>query len=121
MKGYNQSDEVIFFGIRLRMTHSLGMLKLFPFYIYKVSGNSMLSAFYPDQKIIGLHWYINLKINDVVIAKIEKREVIKRITKIENQKVWLEGDNKKESTDSRTFGWIPKENIIAKVIMKLGL
>jgi type IV secretory pathway protease TraF len=80
----------------------------------------MLPTFKPDQIIIGLHWYMNLKINDVIIAKIEKREIIKRIIKIENQKVWLEGDNEKESTDSRTFGWISKEAIVAKVITKLG-
>jgi len=41
---------------------------------------------------------------------------IKRISWIEKNKVWVVGDNKKESVDSRTFGFINRENIIGKVI-----
>lgn len=59
-------------------------------------------------------------IDDVVIIKKfsvkEKDYVVKRITNIKNEKYYVMGDNKEESTDSRDFGWIEKKDIIGKVI-----
>lgn len=96
------------------------ILKILPFFIYKVSGNSMMPEYIPDQKVLGVHWFVNLKKGDVVIAQIENREIIKRIVQIKNNKIWIEGDNKKESRDSRTFGWVDKSKVIAKVGTKLS-
>lgn len=46
----------------------------------------------------------------------DKKILIKRITKIENGRLYVMGDNKSESMDSRHFGWIGKDAIIGKVI-----
>lgn len=43
----------------------------------------------------------------------------KRITKILDNKFWVEGDNKKLSYDSRKFGYINKKSILGKVICKI--
>lgn len=59
------------------------------------------------------------KAGDIVVIKRE-RCIIKRISKIKGEKIFVEGDNKKESTDSRSFGWIDRKNIIGKVIFKLS-
>jgi len=64
----------------------------------------------------------NPELNDVVAIKNpaldkEKRYIIKRVVKIKKNKYFVEGDNKKESTDSRSFGWIGRENIIGKIII----
>lgn len=40
--------------------------------------------------------------------------LIKRISKIDNKKFFVVGDNKKFSTDSRVFGWIEKKDIIGE-------
>lgn len=40
----------------------------------------------------------------VVLARLLNKEVVKRIVKIDSGKVWLEGDNSLESTDSREYG-----------------
>lgn len=58
------------------------------------------------------------KTGDIVACRDpdSKKVLIKRITKIENNRYFLEGDNKTESTDSRNFGWLDKETIIGKVI-----
>ncbi len=59
------------------------------------------------------------KIGDIIVLhrKKDKRYIIKRIVKIHNDQYFVEGENKKESTDSRQFGSIGKDNIIGKVIL----
>ena len=58
------------------------------------------------------------KVNEIIILKDPrtKREIIKRVTKIRKNMYFVEGDNKKESTDSRIFGEIPRSAIIGKVL-----
>lgn len=57
------------------------------------------------------------KAGDVIALKNpkNKKHIIKRIQKIQNGKYFVVGDNKKESTDSREFGLISKNEIIGKV------
>lgn len=55
------------------------------------------------------------KIGDIVVLKRQKY-IIKRIAAIKKEQVFVIGDNKKESNDSRHFGWIGKDNILGKVI-----
>lgn len=43
---------------------------------------------------------------NVVIAMVKGREVIKRIAQVENNSVFLAGDNVSASTDSRTYGLV---------------
>ena len=62
------------------------------------------------------------KIGDLVVLKREKY-MIKRITKInpsvDGNKFFVIGDNRKESTDSRKFGWIKRKEIVGKVMFKI--
>lgn len=56
---------------------------------------------------------------DDIIAVFDPRDhkiLIKRITKIEHNRYFVEGDNKKASTDSRKFGMLEKKDIIGKVV-----
>lgn len=56
--------------------------------------------------------------NDVIAVKDprDKKVLIKRIKKVENNSYFVVGDNKLHSTDSRQFGMIVKSDIIGKVI-----
>lgn len=38
--------------------------------------------------------------------------ILKRITAVQDSFLWVEGDNKEKSIDSRHFGWVGKEYII---------
>ena len=58
------------------------------------------------------------KIGDSVILKREKY-IIKRVTKTKDNAFFVMGDNKKQSTDSRKFGWLNKKEIVGKVILKI--
>jgi len=60
--------------------------------------------------------YFKLQNSKVVVVRLENRDVIKRVTAIKNDEIFIEGDNSSASTDSRTFGWINKSNIIGSVI-----
>ncbi len=60
------------------------------------------------------------KIDDVVIVKNPKDTrrsyLVKRIAKIKDTKLYVLGDNRKESIDSRKFGWIHEESIVGKMV-----
>ncbi|OGH42216.1 MAG: nickel-type superoxide dismutase maturation protease [Candidatus Levybacteria bacterium RIFCSPLOWO2_02_FULL_36_8b] len=58
------------------------------------------------------------KAEDIVIIKREKY-IIKRIAKIKKGQIFVLGDNENASTDSRSFGWTDKKEIIGKVIAKI--
>lgn len=67
-------------------------------------------------RVLSLNCFYKLKLNDLVVARVNNRLIIKRITKMNHDKLFLEGDNRSESTDSKQFGWVNKKNIIGKVI-----
>ncbi len=85
----------------------------------KVEGQSMYPFLKSGDKILAVKdWLIGLKIGDIVVAKVNDKVIIKRVTKIINNRYFLVGDNKNKSTDSRTFGLVNKKNILAKIIYK---
>ncbi|MCR4261189.1 MAG: S26 family signal peptidase [Candidatus Colwellbacteria bacterium] len=61
-----------------------------------------------------------IKERDVVLAldPRDRRPILKRVTKVSGEEIFLEGDNADESTDSRAFGLVQKGNIIGKVILE---
>ncbi|MBP9820647.1 S26 family signal peptidase [Candidatus Saccharibacteria bacterium] len=64
------------------------------------------------KKIHHMHIYAN----SIVIANINGKEIIKRVGLVKNGKVFLIGDNKAASTDSRTFGLVPCNVVLGKVV-----
>ena len=60
-----------------------------------------------------------LRVGDVVVARRPDRpdlEIIKRIQAIDgNGAIFLVGDKPSSSTDSRQFGAVPREEIVARV------
>lgn len=95
---------------------------MIPLFKFKIEGNSMYPAFKSGDVVLvnRLSYFLNKpKINDIIILKKEKY-IIKRITKIDGNRFFVEGDNVKESTDSRNFGWVPRKAILGKVIYRLS-
>lgn len=58
-------------------------------------------------------------VNDIIVFKINDRFYIKRIKQKKNNQFIVTGDNKKDSFDSKNFGNISQNQIIAKVIHKI--
>lgn len=76
----------------------------------------MLPTLKEGQDVLVLCWFFKLKVGDIVAIEVHGKKMVKRIHYIRGREVIVIGDNKKESTDSRKFGPIKKEQIIGKVI-----
>jgi len=88
---------------------------------FKIIGHSMEPTILQGQTVlVSLIPYLfsKPKINDIVALRERKsgKVFIKRIVKVDREKYFVSGDNKKDSMDSRRFGWINKEEIVGKVI-----
>ena len=53
---------------------------------------------------------------DVVVVRHESMEIIKRIVKIEENQLFLQGDNSSDSRDSRRFGSVDESEVLGRVI-----
>ena len=85
-------------------------------HLRRVVGSSMLPTL-KDGQLVIVSTFRSPQVGDVVVAILNKREVIKRITAISKDwHVQLLGDNSSASTDSRHHGSIPKRHILGVVI-----
>ena len=91
---------------------------LFP--LIEVEGFSMFPTYKDGEFLHGYRFFRTLKVGDVVVYKLkrngEKRIVIKRISDIKGDTIYLLGDNFDESYDSRNYGYVPKKDIVCKII-----
>ena len=85
--------------------------------IRRVTGNSMLPGLVPGSVVVA--WKRAMHAGDIVIARQAAREVVKRVENIKGDRVYLRGDNSLESSDSREFGPVKKEDILGVVMIKL--
>ncbi len=91
---------------------------------YRVRGRSMEPIAHEGDYIFVrkfFPWEKPLE-NDRIIAldpRDPSRILLKRIVGIQDDKYNIIGDNKKESTDSRTFGLVPRNMIHSKIIVRI--
>ncbi len=91
----------------------------FPLQVFIVQGKSMLPTLEVGRRMLVLkRAFVSLNVGDRVVLSDPRdaRVIVKRITERKKDHYFVMGDNKKESTDSRVFGWVEKEQIIGKVI-----
>ena len=69
----------------------------------------------PGQLVVGICW-LKPRPGRLVIVEVEGRQIVKRLSKTNGSKVYILGDNESFSTDSRRFGWISKNDLLASVI-----
>ncbi len=73
------------------------------------------------QEVITFNWG-KPKVGDMVVIKKDGIEMVKRIQmssdplREASRGTFVQGDNKKESTDSRHFGPVDKSQIVGKVV-----
>lgn len=103
------------------------------FPLAKVCGRSMFPTYKDGGVLLTTRLFKNIKTGKVYVytrtnEEGEKILVVKRLTKIRTYQTspkelktqcFFEGDNPTESYDSRDYGYINAENIIARVLWKI--
>ena len=87
----------------------------------RVSGDSMLPTL-SDGDVVLVARRSSITVGDIVVADHPFKSsviILKRVASIEVGRIELRGDNPGESSDSRSFGKIPKEAIRGKVVCRL--
>ncbi len=86
-----------------------------PIVIRRVEGHSMEPTL-KQGAIIFATPLLSVGKGDVVVAQRDDKDIIKRATKIKDEKYFLEGDNSSHSRDSRRFGLVEKSEVLGRVI-----
>lgn len=89
-------------------------------YIRRIVGSSM-SLTFNEGDIVIFFRFKKYYPGNVIIADVDGREVIKRISYIEGDNVFIVGDNLAASTDSRNYGPIDKTAIKGRLSLCLPL
>ena len=93
-------------------------MALWPLGIYRVAGDSMMPTYRPGDTLLGWRWFSPRR-GDIVVVN-RDRPIIKRVTHVNVEGVFIEGDNPRRSTDSRSFGRVRPGQIEAKILFKIG-
>ena len=86
-----------------------------PLIIRRVVGHSMEPTL-KQGRIVFASPLLSAGNQDVVVAQVEGRDVIKRVSQVSPDHILLVGDNAGHSRDSRVFGEVSKEVILGKVL-----
>jgi nickel-type superoxide dismutase maturation protease len=77
----------------------------------------MLPTLRQGKIVVGWRYARRLKPGQIVIIKHQGREMIKRLQAIEADKLFVVGDNPSASTDSRSFGRVSRQQLVARVLV----
>lgn len=85
--------------------------------MFRVSGHSMLPTLNPGDRIVASsipYFFSKPKIGDIVLFKYRDKIMIKRIKKFDNKKIFVKGDNSRDSLKIEPIG---RNQILGKVII----
>jgi type IV secretory pathway protease TraF len=76
----------------------------------------MLPTLQPESLVLASGLFRSLALEQVVVVEQDGLEKIKRIEKIHGGRIFVVGDNSRQSIDSRSFGWLPFSAVVGRVI-----
>lgn len=79
-----------------------------------VRGPSMIPALAPGEWVL-VRRTSSPRPGAVVLVQRPERLSIKRLVRLEDGRCWVEGDNAEASTDSRTYGAVPRDDVVGEV------
>ncbi len=78
----------------------------------------MEPALKPGELIVGWKWF-RPRVGQIVVARTPERLLIKRIKRVDDAGIWIEGDNGAVSRDSRQFGFISRHELVGRYLITL--
>ncbi len=90
---------------------------------FTVQGHSMLPTLKDGTDVLSFNWaYIGRKpsIGEVIVLNFQGKDLVKRVTKVEGEEIFVEGDNKQDSFDSQDFGTVRASQVVGKVVYGFG-
>ena len=88
---------------------------------FLIAGQSMFPTLKDGDFVLVEYGYYDhnpVRTGDIVLVGHPHRTnyiMVKRIVAVDVSQVWIEGDNSSQSTDSRHFGGVPKQSLLARV------
>ena len=83
-----------------------------------VDGLSMIPALVPGERVL-VRYGASFRTGDIVLIDHGDRIDIKRVTRLEGDHIFVVGDNIEASIDSRTYGAVAPDAVIAKVVWRI--
>jgi phage repressor protein C with HTH and peptisase S24 domain len=83
-----------------------------------VSGLSMIPTLAPGERLL-VRLDGPIVIGDIVVFKRDSQFDVKRVLRIDTEGIFVQGDNDLVSTDSRSYGLIPFEDVLGTVTYRL--
>lgn len=84
--------------------------------VRRVMGVSMEPTLHQGKIVVGLRVFRSLKPGHIVVFKHENKELIKRVSKMSTDGIFVVGDHPEHSIDSRHFGPINRAQVIARLV-----
>ena len=85
-----------------------------PWLRVEVRGLSMIPTLAPGEWVL-VRRDVPPRPGAVVVVRLAGRLVVKRVTRVGDDGVWVEGDNAGASDDSRTFGAVDPRDVVGEV------
>jgi len=87
-----------------------------PVHLVVVDGDSMQPALSPGDRLLVIR--LRPRVGDVVALRHRDRTIVKRVAAIDGDAVTVLGDNVDGSTDSRTFGPVPRTSLLGRAVYR---
>ena len=87
-----------------------------PVRLVLVDGPSMRPTLAPGDRLVVVR--LPLRVGDVVALQHDGRTIVKRVASIDGDAITVLGDNLGASTDSRTFGPVPRRAVLGRAVYR---
>lgn len=85
----------------------------------EVEGESMLPTLAPGDRVLVVRTR-RPRVGDIVLLDDPRdgRRIVKRVVEVRPGEMFVEGDNRTHSTDSRSFGWVSMDRMHGRVLWR---